>query len=130
MTCESLTHEETVFAISKIEEWLRIKEKHEKEFRGALHPDPSHSSLLYHLLQGGKACDRPPPVINSRPCHAVANGEPVQLQGFPIPTPSKYLASKSDQWEWEDFDKRILRHLPSDVLYHISEDHILTRHDS
>lgn len=106
---ESLTREEALYAMKCVEQWLWIKEVEQQPTNS---PDATHSSLLLWLLTGNKPLPKPPPTIMSRPHHGLASGEPVKLNGPPIP-----IGSEGNKvWRWIDHNNCLLAHVSGQVF--------------
>ena len=98
MRVESLTDEQAMFAMIQVGEWLRIKEDQGQQTNS---PDATHSSLLHWLLKGNKPLPKPPPVLYSRPCHALASGETITLHDPPIryPDGDNVVVAQNKEWQ-------------------------------
>jgi len=123
-----LSEEQVLFAINQVERWLLIKEDNNK---GTFPPDPSHSSLLHWLFSGNEPLPKPPPVLWSRPCHRLANGEEIQLDESPrditIGEKQHVVIAQNSNWVWHDKEKGLLLHEPSGEIYQITVDNKLSK---
>lgn len=101
------------FALSKMAEWLRIK----NDNQGAA--DVDHSGLLYRLLSGKPALPKPPPTVMSQPCYPLGEGKKVPFE-FPTINGRVDISAWSHVWKWESQEKNLVRFIAADEVYQIT----------
>jgi hypothetical protein len=110
---EGLSREQIYFATRCMSEWIRIRQ--DNGYGYPTSADVDHSSLLFRLLSGKKALDKPPPTRFSYPDYALAEGEIVGISDLCISrsfSDAEYnvIIDQSLEWKWIDEGKGILQH--------------------
>jgi len=129
---EPLTEEQVQFVINRMSEWIRVKQKFEypedKNAECPIHADRytdyrptsadvDHSSLLLRLLRGKDSLTHPPPIRFAYPDYNLAEGKEVEILDI-TNTSDGVIIDQRRSWVWEDKERSILKHIPTNCLYH------------
>lgn len=106
---DNLTNEQIGFVIAKVSEWIYLKGSPPAS------ADVDHSCLLPRLLEGKLALPKPPPIVFSRPCYPLGEGEKVEVRLL-----TDGLLLYQHDFKWRNERLLTVEHIPSCEVYQIS----------
>lgn len=108
--------EDKNFATKCMAEFIRIRMDNDRD---TFPVDVDHSALLNYLLDGNRPFKNPPPKSYSYPDYKMAEGKEVLVELWEDKSlfEDRIVINQCKEWEWEDKEKRVLKHLPTGDLY-------------